>query len=178
MGQFWLADEVEVSDGAVRQAPAILFCTVSPESLASDSTRGDLRAYLLMQVSAAAVSETERRAVPHSGSPPFVPGGRVRLAAAGPSALGYLPARPRQGSHPEGPRRAPRGSGGGRSTAGTRARPGVSGTPSSTKRERVLVIGVPVPWDDRSPGRELRRSGRSLRVQSQFWRSRCSWRMV
>ena len=85
---------------------------------------------------------------------------------------------PRQGSHPEGPRRAPRGSGGGRSTAGTRARPGVPGTPSSTKRERVHVIGVPVPWDDWSPGRELHRSGRSLRVQSQFWRSRCSWRMV
>ena len=85
---------------------------------------------------------------------------------------------PRQGSHPEGPRRAPRGSGGGRSTAGTRARPGVPGTPSSTKRERVPVIGVPVPWDDWSPGRELHRSGRSLRVQSQFWRSRCSWRMV
>ena len=85
---------------------------------------------------------------------------------------------PRQGSHPEGPRRAPRGSGGDRSTAGTRARPGVPGTPSSTKRERVPVIGVPVPWDDWSPGRELHRSGRSLRVQSQFWRSRCSWRMV
>ena len=46
------------------------------------------------------------------------------------------------------------------------------------QREQLPAAGVSVPWDDQSPGRELCRSGRSLRVQSQFWRSQCSWPMV
>ena len=117
------------------------------------------------------------------------PGGQLPTAAHSPALLdgasgSPLPGRVRpldNGSRtrgrdrtPQRPRQARSGLGEGRTAAGTRARPGVPGTPSSTKLERVLAIGVPVPWNGRPSARELRRSGRSLRVQSPFWQSRCS----